>query len=293
MGDEEKVETEELDEEVVSDPEEVSEDEEIDVEEVEEEGGEEADEDFDIDDELTFDEDGNIVIPEEDEEDDDAEDEETQGDDGADGNAASDPVEVAEPAERENEELLRVKREFAAFRAQVKDTLEKLGENGDDLTAGLIKIAAESVDKSPEDYMKEREEAARTEAARLLLQRTEFERMAAADLRDIHAAYPETRQYDSIRKIPNVKRFGQLRDLGLSAKEAYIAANPDAVRESVAAAAKSEVHSSGKEHQRSAVPKGSRGNTVTMTRRELAEWKEMFPNLTNKEIAKLYRDTAK
>lgn len=265
---------------------------------VEDPGG--ADEDFDIDDELEYDEEGNIVIPDGDEadegdpEEDDASDA-PQGEDEDDSDEGSDEDSgVAEPADKgESAEILRLKRELETLRSQGRDTLKALGvENPDDVLGGLVKLAAETEEQSPEEYLKKREETRRNEEALRTARRIAFEQKKANDLAAVHASYPETRKYDSVEKFPNFKRFAELRDLGATPEEAYNASHPAQVRENASSAARQQSLNDTKKHLKSTVPKGSKGESVSMTRKELAEWRELFPDKSDKEILGLYRRTA-
>ena len=125
------------------------------------------------------------------------------------------------------------------------------------------------------------------------LQTIEFEKKMKADLAEVHAAFPETKAYDSVTKFPNFAKFGQFRDKGLSPKEAYIAANPDTVRASVATATKRQSLNETKSHLKPVVSKQSKDNSVTITKKEMAEYRELFPNMSDKEIMSLYRQTKK
>ena len=114
-----------------------------------------------------------------------------------------------------------------------------------------------------------------------------------ADLEEIQREYPETRSLKSLTEIENLAKFGRFRDLGLSAKEAYAAANADGVRKSVAAATKQQSLNGTKAHLKSAVPAGSKDDGIAISQRELAEWRDLFPDLSDKEIRQLYKESAK
>lgn len=271
-------------------------------EEVAPEANESAD-DAELETDLELDENGDIIIPEDDEEKDsvseNSEDGEEDASDEEDTQDETEEVdtetEVVEPAEKVKEdprdrELAQLRRELATLKGHTKDALEKLGVKDGDIIAGLVKLAAEASDKTPEEYLKEKAARDRSAEAMRLLQTTEFNKKAAADLREVQAAYPETKKFASIKDIPNFKRFGELRDAGLSPKEAYIAANPDAARDAVAAATKRQSLNNTKNHLRTAVPKGSKDNSVRMPRATLLEWREMFPGRSDKEIARLYKE---
>lgn len=264
-------------------------------------------EDAELETDLELDENGDIIIPEddaeegeepetaEDGEEDASDEEDAQDEPEEDAEDVDTETEVVEPAEEVKEdprdrELAQLRRELENLRGHTKDALEKLGVKDGDIIAGLVKLAAEASDKTPEEYLKEKAERDRAAEAMRLLQTTEFNKKAAADLREVQAAYPETKKYASIRDIPNFKRFGELRDAGLSPKEAYIAANPDAARDAVAAATKRQSLNNTKNHLRTAVPKGSKDNSVRMPRSVLLEWREMIPGRSDKELAQLYKE---
>lgn len=264
--------------------------------------------DTDQDDEFEYDDEGNIVIPDvtEDEETDGLDDDTAEeGDDDAanaapeneDKGAAEETPAPAPQKDADKEALKREKetaeRELEALKKQTLETLSKLGIKADSALEGLEKAAAESDDMSLEDYRKKKAEAQRNDEARRLYQQVEFEKKMKADFAEIQREYPETRSLKSLTEIENLGKFGRFRDMGLSPKEAYAAANPDSMRRSVAAATKQQSLNDTKAHLKSAVPVGSKDDGIVMTKRELAEWRDLFPNLSDKEISKLYRDSAK
>lgn len=282
----------------------------IDLDEEEKGGvqGEEADDDTEKDDEFEYDDDGNIIIPDviededqdEDGDDDTADtdddtDDEDEGEDGSDDEDKETPKPVAEP-EGKDEKDARIEaltKELDALKAQSADTLAKLGVKSDNVLEGLEKVAAESDDMSLDEYRKKKAESQRDDAARKLLQQTEFEKKMLSDFAEIQREFPETRGLKSLREIENLAKFGRFRDLGLSPKEAYAAANPDSVRKSVAAATKQQSLNETKAHLKSAVPAGSKDDGIAISKKELREWRDLFPNLSDKEISRLYRQSAK
>lgn len=273
-------------------------DEEVDTEESEELEPDTTNED-NSDDEFEYDEDGNIIIP--DVVDDDVEDEdidesqdETEDEDENEGSDKSE--EVVEPDKKKDTEsedkkrIAELEKELKALKSQGKETLSKLGVEGDNVLEGFEKLAAEADDTTLEEYKKAKAEKERDNLAREMYQRSEFEKKMKADLAEIQANYPETKKYGSITEIENFARFGQLRDLGLSPKEAYAAVNSNSIRENVANAVKQK-NLNNKGHLNSVVPKNSKDDSVTMTKSELAEWRDIFPNKTDKEIMALYKQS--
>ena len=285
----------------------------IDLAEEEKDGvqSDETDDETDKDDEFEYDDDGNIIIPDiiddEDGDEDAADIDEDQGeagegDDDSDAGAKEPKESEAEPGGRDEkdariEELQRKLeaqvKEYEALKAQSADTLEKLGIKSDNVLEGLEKVAAESDDMSLEAYRQKKADGQRDEDARKLYQRVEFEKKMKADLEEIQREYPETRGLKSLTEIENLAKFGRFRDLGLSAKEAYAAANADSVRKSVAAATKQQSLNATKAHLRSAVPAGSKDDGITISRKELSTWRDLFPHLSDKQIVRLYKESAK
>lgn len=280
--------------------------------------------DIDVDEDLELDDNGDIIIPEDDEDEGDDEneresegdpdeeaDEDTDEDDGdadedgeqdaqgddADGgeDAPADTAPVTEPAGKEPDakdaRIAALERELAILRSQSRETLNRLGVTEGDELSGLVKLAAEAEGKTEEEYLKQKQERDRAAEAVKLMQQTKFNAKIAADLAEVQAAYPDAKAYASVKDFPNFKEFGRLRDLGLSPKQAYIASHPDAVRQNVAAATRQQSLNDTKKHLKPAVSKASRDNTITMTKKELAECRDLFPGMSDREIMKLYRDT--
>lgn len=273
--------------------------------------GEETDDETEKDDEFEYDDDGNIIIPdviEDEDQDEDGDDDAADTDDDTDDEDEGDD-EDKEPKEPEAKpegkdekdaqiEALQKKleaqgKEYEALKAQSADTLAKLGVKSDNVLEGLEKVAAESDDMSLDDYRKKKAESQREDAARKLYQQAEFEKKMQSDFAEIQREFPETRGLKSLREIENLAKFGRFRDLGLSPKEAYAAANPDSVRKSVAAATKQQSLNETKAHLKSAVPAGSKDDGIAISKKELKEWRDLFPNLSDKEIGKLYKESAK
>jgi hypothetical protein len=259
------------------------------------------------DDEFEYDENGDIIIPDVDEDvEEDAEDgvgDDTEEADKEDAEGAETPVEAEEDDDAgkdteedaktaESEELARLRALVKDYETRGKDALEKLGVKSDDVLKGFSQLVAEADNKTPEEYDADLQKKRRIEEAMKLLERTEFEKMASADLAGLKAIYPELKDVNSIFDIPNFKRFGELRDKGLSVKEAYSAANPDAIRKNVAEAVTRQNLNNTKDHLKSNVPKGTKDTSLHMPKEDLVSWREMCPKMSDKEIIELYRKTA-
>lgn len=271
----------------------------------EQEVGEDADDEFDYDDE------GNIIIPELDtdefaevadaEESDDEADDESDADseDGADDDEPTNsepeqPEETQEEPDPRDAEIARLRAELDAYKSQGQDTLKNLGsDKSDDVMEGLAAMAAEAQGISLEEYKKKREDELRAQRERTAAINHAFEEKAKTDLAELHAAYPETAKYKHIKDLPDDirRKFGSFREKGLTAKEAYAAANPDGIRRDTENAVKKQAAHKSKEHLRSSVPKSSKDNSVRMSRAELSQWREIFPDKSDAELEKLYKQT--
>jgi hypothetical protein len=244
-------------------------DEDLDEDELEEDDGDtddSEDEEFDDEDEdYRDDEDG-----EEDEEEDDGE-----------GNSDSDNA----------KELAELQKRYKALEDQARETLRKMGVRSEDVNAGLVELAAEADGVSSDEYLSNRQKESRAEQAEQMLRAAEFEKMATADLAALKQEFPELKNLKHISEIPNFKRFGECRDKGLSPKEAFSAANPDGIRDNVANATRRAALNDTKNHLKSNVPKGAKDNALSIPKSELAEWREMFPGLSEKELRALYKKT--
>jgi len=258
------------------------------------------------DDEFEYDEDGNIIIPdvidedaedEEDAADDEEEQDETDGEDNSDENEGSDEedaeTEVVKPAtDEKDKKIAELEQELTKLKAQGKETLSKLGvKDTENVLEGLESLAAEADDISIEDYRKKKQETEQADEAKKILQKAEFEKKAAADLAELKKYYPELANVKTIYEIENLAEFGRYRDLGIAPKQAYAAANPDKLRENAANAAKQKSLNETKKHLQSSVPKGSKDTSITMTKKELATWRDLFPTLSDKELVKLYKQS--
>ncbi len=277
-------------------------------EEIEDDVTDEENDTPDTDDEFDYDDEGNIIIPdvtddedvekdEDSESDDDEENpDDEQGDDSdKDGKKNTDESD-AEPEKDTTDEkdrrIAELEQELKALKAQGKDTLTKLGaKETSDVLKGLEELSAEADDIPVEEYRKKKAASEQDEAARRLYQETEFKKKMAADLAEVQKFYPETQGMKMITEISNFASFGKFRDLGLTPKEAYAAANPDGVRASVAKSVKQQLLNGTKNHLRSAVPKGSKDNSITMSSKTLAEWRDLFPDKSDKEIVALYKQS--
>lgn len=273
----------------IEETEDVSEDAE---EDLAEEEIEESEEDEELDEDFEYDEDGNIIIPDE-----DGEEEENPS---STADAVTPPPDgegkdEAPKADPRDKEIADLRRKLSRLESLGKDAIKAVGLDDKDVELGLAGIAAETQGKSARDILdaKKQEEAAAE--ARAQIESARFEQIAAADLAELHAAYPETRQYKHVRELPPdiLKGFAKARDAGFSAKQAYAAANPDGIRTTATEAGKKAAMHNSKAHLTSNVPKMSKDMGAKLTRAELAEFREMFPDKSDAEIVKLYKSVNK
>lgn len=108
----------------------------------------------------------------------------------------------------------------------------------------------------------------------------DYSALARADLAELRAGFPELAELTDVSALKNPTRYGALRDLGLTPTEAYLAScgirrAPDT-----------------RAHLTSAVPAGARVATE-MSRRDYALAKELFSDMTDSDIRRLYRRVTK
>ena len=99
------------------------------------------------------------------------------------------------------------------------------------------------------------------------------------DVSELKASFPELSELESITELKNPLRYGALRDLGLSPVEAYLATEGVSRRSRY----------NNRSHLSGSVPAESYGNYIGMTRAELDGAKEIFGDLSDTEIQRLYK----
>lgn len=108
---------------------------------------------------------------------------------------------------------------------------------------------------------------------------TDYAALAAEDLRRIKCMAPSLAGLTHLAELPNALRYAALRDAGLSVEEALYAACHAFVTPQAA---------DNRAHLRSAVPIGAAGTPSRMTAAEMREARELFGDLTEGEIERLY-----
>lgn len=104
----------------------------------------------------------------------------------------------------------------------------------------------------------------------------DYAAMIEEDIATLKGEFPELASLGSITELDNPIRYAALRDLGLSAEEAYLATTKRVKRDNRA-------------HLTAAYGKNAASPTSTMSQRELSEARELFGNLSDLEIQRLYK----
>lgn len=251
-----------------------------DVDDVDEDTDIDVDSDEDDSDELNYDDDGNVIVEENNETDEDAE---TQDEDAAQTATAED--------DKENEEYTKLKKRYDDREFLIKDVLKRVGIDEEDVEAALLRLGADAEGKTPEELGKELAEARRNEEAKRVYAQVMLERKIADDIAALRSEFPEMKDVTKLEQIPNARRFAELRDAGLTAREAYVAANINAQRDIIANSARQAATNASKDHLVSNVPKASRDTSVKISRADMEQLRDLFPDKSDKEIIALYRKT--
>ena len=98
------------------------------------------------------------------------------------------------------------------------------------------------------------------------------------DYDELTAEFPELLTLGDISKMEGAIRYGELRELGLSPREAYLATRKKVIREASARA-----------HLTPVSPRAARRSGLTMPRAELKIAREIFVGLSDSEIETLYK----
>ena len=106
---------------------------------------------------------------------------------------------------------------------------------------------------------------------------TDYASIVEEDLTSLRSEFPELRGINSILELRNPVRYGALRDLGLTPAEAYLATEGRSVRKD------------NRSHLVSSVPKSTARPMTDIPKRELEIARELFSDLSDREIHKLYR----
>lgn len=220
------------------------------------------------DDGLEYDDDGSLIIP-------DDEDTEEAGD-------TTPQAEESDPAPDAKDRRIReLEEKLTETTSAAARALAKLGIDGGDPIAGLERMGAEAEGKTVEEYRAEaqREREAAQDAA--LLQEVKYARIREADFAAITAEIPAAAQYKRVEDFPHFARFAELRCKGATPVEAFRATH--SITETPKAAPDS------KAHLRSNAVGGAKSTATTLTRSQMAEYRDMFPGMSDRDIVALHK----
>ena len=105
---------------------------------------------------------------------------------------------------------------------------------------------------------------------------TDYRALAASDLAEVKRLAPALGGLSHLGAMPNAARFGELREMGLSVSEALGALGHLGKSENRA-------------HLRSSVPRRVGIDAPRMSYGELEQARRLFPEMSEREIARLYR----
>ena len=106
---------------------------------------------------------------------------------------------------------------------------------------------------------------------------SDYESIVEADLLALREEFSELGEINSILELKNPIRYGALRDLGLTPAEAYLASEGRMRRKDNRA------------HLKSSLPRSVSSPASEIPKRELEIARELFSDLSEREIHKLYK----
>lgn len=109
----------------------------------------------------------------------------------------------------------------------------------------------------------------------------DYAAVLGADIEELKSTFPELGGMQNIDELADPIRFGALRDLGLTAKEAYLASG-----------GKKRSYDN-RTHLVSSVPGGARSAVDGISRAELDMARDIFGSMSETEIQRLYRKVTK
>lgn len=227
-------------------------------------------------DELEYDEDGNVI---------EAEATEQSAE------TVNENVDESNTVNENNKEYDSLKKKYDDREALIRDALKSVGIDEKDLDQGLAKLAADAEGVGVDEYLKKRAETMQAEEAKKYYEQMLLDRMVEKDMKELHSLFPETKDITKFENVPNVKRYAELRDLGLSVAEAYNAANPGVRREAIASSVRQQSINASKSHLKSTVPIAAKDTSIKISRSDMQQMRDLFPDKSDKEIIALYKKT--
>lgn len=227
-------------------------------------------------DELEYDEDGNVI---------EAEATEQSAE------TVNENVDESNTVNENNKEYDSLKKKYDDREALIRDALKSVGIDEKDLDQGLAKLAADAEGVGVDEYLKKRAETMQAEEAKKYYEQMLLGRMVEKDMKELHSLFHETKDITKFENVPNVKRYAELRDLGLTVAEAYNATNSDARREAIASSVRQQLINASKSHLKSTVPIAAKDTSIKISRADMQQMRDLFPNMSDKELVALYKKT--
>lgn len=203
------------------------------------------------------------------------------------------PAEAQTNAEEEPEETSVASDGLSEdARKQILKMYHEAGFDGKTVEECVRLKKAEEMGVSVEDLDRKEEDERILRNAKEALRKDRFDRMIEKDIAAIRQAYPEMHDLSSVKEFDDPKRFGELRDRGLSASEAFLVTNRaglEAARKKQKKAAEAAAaKQAGKAHLT-----GDGGRSAQTSDEVPPEVRKtmlgIYPDLSDKEMKRLYR----
>ena len=147
-----------------------------------------------------------------------------------------------------------------------------------------VNVTEEATVQTQEDTKSESvEEVANTEAEEteeVAEESVDYEALIESDLNTLRAEFPELGDIKQITDLNNPLRYAALRDLGLTPEEAYLATAKRRSQDTRA-------------HLRSAHGRNASTPLGMMSQHELSVARELFPDISDADIQRLYKKVTK
>ena len=108
----------------------------------------------------------------------------------------------------------------------------------------------------------------------------DYEALIVSDIAELRAEFPELRHIADITDLNNPLRYAALRDLGLTPREAYLATAKRGSQDT-------------RSHLKSAHGRNAVTASGMMSHRELTIARELFPDMNDSQIQRLYKKVTK
>ena len=168
--------------------------------------------------------------------------------------------------------------EFNESETAIADGNNVLAEGCDSADAGKEYDSRGVLSEANEEYSEELSEGENTDSGEEKEEKPALSDILEADYEELIAEFSELLSLGDITKMDGAIRYGELRELGLSPREAYLASRKRPARESRARA-----------HLTPAMPHSARRSGISMPRSEFRIAREIFAGLSDSEIEALYK----